>query len=133
MERGPILDSNLVWYLRTMPVEFQIRGTSLKLSLWVVLAFSSLFLDFAHSCPIGCDLTFRLYISSKWIFQYFTVLNYLNSKFRVQKEHDENMWQTFFFSKAIIRSNNSSFSSAEAFLKRGIYNVLFLDLFWFLF
>ena len=96
MERGLTLDSNVVWYLRTMPGEFQIRGTSLKLSLWVVWAFSSLFLDFAHSCPIGSDLTFRLSISSKWIFQYFTVLNYLNSKYRVQKEHDKNTWQTFF-------------------------------------
>ena len=73
----------------------------LSTPLWVVLAFSPLFLDFAHFCPIGYDLTFRLYISSKWIFQYFTVLNYLNSKFRVQKEHDENMGQTFFFQKLL--------------------------------
>ena len=136
MERGPILDSNLVWYLRTMPVEFQIRGTSLKLSLWVVLAFSSLFLDFAHSCPIGCDLTFRLYISSKWIFQYFTVLNYLNSKFRVQKEHDENMWQTFDFTRQNFMKKDLTaiafmffFNNKICSLKLTLYK--FLSLQWF--
>lgn len=66
-----------------------------KLPLWAVWEFSSLFLGFLQiPVPSGYDLTLRLCISSKGSLQYFTKfqLNYPDSQFKVQKEHHKKLW-----------------------------------------